>query len=326
MAIKDYHELLIVLRQQDVSYSIIAEKLGYKRDSIKHYCQRHDIRGSERDLSIEARTAKYIKRFNKKFPQFDYVSGYESLDSTITVRCKVCGHVQERHANSKSFRCDGCAEAEREVRQKQKQEEKRNRKRKESEYTDRCCEVCGLLFTRKGNAQKYCSDECFNKANNIKQAKAKECIECGKMFDTYHDGNICCSDKCRRKRTNRLFHVSKDERLKKNGKPDYSITLEKLIMRDNNTCYICGKKCDSNDFIITDEGYFIAGERYPSIDHVFPIAKGGKHRWNNIKLAHMRCNVMKRDKIITENKHRQLSVMLTVSTPPVSGNARQSNP
>jgi hypothetical protein len=306
MAIKDYHELLIVLRQQDVSYSIIAEKLGYKRDSIKHYCQRHDIRGSERDLSIEARTAKYIKRFNKKFPQFDYVSGYESLDSTITVRCKVCGHVQERHANSKSFRCDGCVDAEREARYKQEQKEKRDKKRKENEYTDRYCEACGLLFTRRGNAQKFCSDECFNEANNIQQIKVKKCVECGEEFDTCHDGNKYCSDSCRRKRANRLFYVSKDKRLGRNGKPDHSITLDKLIKRDGNTCYICGGKCDGGDYTITEEGYFITGGDYPSIDHVFPIAKGGLHQWGNVKLAHMKCNATKRDKIIIGSEAEQL--------------------
>ena len=39
--------------------------------------------------------------------------------------------------------------------------------------------------------------------------------------------------------------------------------------------------------------YFIVGKKYPSIDHVIPLSKGGTHSWDNVKLAHFSCNSAK---------------------------------
>ena len=322
MAIKDYHELLIVLRQQDVSYSIIAEKLGYKRDSIKHYCQRHDIRGSERDLSIEARTAKYIKRFNKKFPQFDYVSGYESLDSTITVRCKVCGHVQERHANSKPFRCDGCAEAEREERERiaeieRETEEKRKLSIKiiklltghivaleRESLLPRECHRCGREYVAESLKSVHC-DNCIamikaeqEELRAMWEGKIVQCAECGKEFEKQYLKNYYCSDRCRRRANNRVQEVKRRKKLEDNGHVDMSISLIKLYKKEQGICYICGGGCDKNDYLYSDDGYFIAGGNYPSIDHVFPVSRGGTHTWDNVRLAHRSCNAQKRDEVL----------------------------
>lgn len=39
-------------------------------------------------------------------------------------------------------------------------------------------------------------------------------------------------------------------------------------------------------------------EHYPNVEHVIPISKGGTHTWDNVKLAHRKCNWEKGDKII----------------------------
>ena len=56
------------------------------------------------------------------------------------------------------------------------------------------------------------------------------------------------------------------------------------------------KECDLYDYEITDIGTMIAGDNYPSIDHIIPISKGGTHQWNNVQLAHRKCNRMKSNK------------------------------
>ena len=93
----------------------------------------------------------------------------------------------------------------------------------------------------------------------------KYCIECGKLFTARQMGQKCCSPECSRRRENR----GKDHRIYKNGAPDKSITLTKLYMRDGGICQICGRAIDfdrdPND------------DRYPSIDHIIPISKGGIH-------------------------------------------------
>lgn len=72
-------------------------------------------------------------------------------------------------------------------------------------------------------------------------------------------------------------------------------SLKELYKRDKGICYICGNKCDYEDYTYRGNT-FIAGNYYPSIDHVIPISKGGTDDWNNLKLAHRLCNSIKSDK------------------------------
>ena len=74
---------------------------------------------------------------------------------------------------------------------------------------------------------------------------------------------------------------------------DRRVWLMPLIKRDKNICALCGKPCDLYDYDITETGVMIAGENYPSIDHIIPISKGGSHQWDNVQLAHRSCNRIK---------------------------------
>lgn len=78
---------------------------------------------------------------------------------------------------------------------------------------------------------------------------------------------------------------------------DKSIQLKALIERDNNICHICGDSCDTEDVYLNENGKKICGEKYPTIDHVIPRSKGGRHMWSNVKLAHKRCNVIKGNRV-----------------------------
>ncbi|MCB5934483.1 HNH endonuclease [Caldibacillus thermoamylovorans] len=198
------------------------------------------------------------------------------------------------------------------------------------------CEWCGKDFTvpsRNAHQARFCSDKCRDtwwsrvvykhkpieeqnterrKQKLIRQKRlekerlervvTKECVWCGDTFETTNIRPLTCSSECSRKRKNRIKWERKETRLNEKNTLDTDITLMKLYKRDKGKCHICNELCDYGDKQITSEGYFIAGETYPSIDHVIPIAKGGKHSWDNVKLAHHRCNGIKNDRIIRENK------------------------
>ena len=117
------------------------------------------------------------------------------------------------------------------------------------------------------------------------------CVVCGQPFETPFPYALTCSKECS-KMLHRDRHDHRLDRLKKNGEVDTSITLERLIERDDGVCHICGGKIDKEDYSYKD-GYRVTGRSYPSIDHVIPIAMGGTHTWNNVKLAHMVCNAQK---------------------------------
>lgn len=80
---------------------------------------------------------------------------------------------------------------------------------------------------------------------------------------------------------------------------DKSITLKKLYKRDDGICHICGQKCDLEDYwYITGkkgQDIFVAGNKYPVVDHTIPIKFGGVQSWENVKLAHKICNTRKGD-------------------------------
>ena len=100
-----------------------------------------------------------------------------------------------------------------------------------------------------------------------------------------------------KKHENHEKQIRRDNRLKENGVVDKTITLEKLYKRDNGICKICGYKCDYTDYYIDENGTYIAGNNYPSIDHIKPISKGGCHTWENVQLVHRICNIIKNDKV-----------------------------
>lgn len=188
------------------------------------------------------------------------------------------------------------------------------------------CIACGKEFNgRPYRKSKYCSMECRNKdwhnAHELylntkkiaeqarerekllkklakainkrikqlepKQARTpliKQCAECGSEFVANYGNEKYCCDKCRHHHCN----ASKEKRIYRNGKPDLSISLTKLYMRDFGVCALCGRHidfdCDSNS------------DHYPSIDHIIPLSKGGLHSWDNVQLACRICNMKKRDK------------------------------
>lgn len=112
------------------------------------------------------------------------------------------------------------------------------------------------------------------------------CCVCGKPFETFNPAQKTCSKECGRK----LQNAHKDKRIPKEQIIDKDITLEALYKRDSGVCYLCGKKCDWND-----KQYGHVGPKYPTIEHIVPISRGGLHSWDNVRLAHFECNCNKSD-------------------------------
>jgi len=63
------------------------------------------------------------------------------------------------------------------------------------------------------------------------------------------------------------------------------VSRDSIRERDNSTCHICGTWVSVHD---------------ESLDHVVPLARGGKHDYGNVKLAHKLCNSKKGDRLMGE--------------------------
>ena len=280
------------LREQIVEYRKAGhyvreccEHFGVKRSYVYSACRgiayqwEYDI-DTMRQAAIEQNKdnkpdeSYAIKMIAERAPQFEYVSGYINIDNPVVLKCKTCSAIFRRSFCSVrhgSVQCPECYKHEIERRGKEKEQERRERERereqkrferfrsKQRQLVMKECGCCGELFINNGKRTKFCSDECMIRAGNAQ---------------------------------------SKDRRIKKIQvvKRD-NIILSRLYERDNGVCHICGSLCNWNDYEVREDGTFVAGNDYPSIDHVIPLSKGGQHSWNNVKLAHRICNTLKSDQI-----------------------------
>ena len=165
------------------------------------------------------------------------------------------------------------------------------------------CPECGKHFETDIESKKYCSQECarlgqLKKVHNLKAGKfvpqKRKCKWCNKEFSTTFENQrqVFCSTECCKKYWLKQGVKNREERLRGAALVDFDISLSKLCERDKGICYICGKPVNWDDHY-SKNGYFIAGDMYPSIEHIIPISKGGEHSWSNVKLAHRRCNYLK---------------------------------
>ena len=151
------------------------------------------------------------------------------------------------------------------------------------------CDVCGRWFSSRWSNSKQCSDECrYEKFKEYKRIQYKngweqpepfECRECGKMVVIeYGDKNdIYCSTTCQRKAVRSAGKYKRRIRLE-NGYVEI-VSRTKVFERDGWKCHICGKKVNKR-----------LKHPHPmsaSLDHIVPLAKGGKHERRNTALAHM---------------------------------------
>ena len=221
---------------------------------------------------------------------FAYRQGKEKYEP---LTCKRCDKPLSRRTKGEYTYCISCRPVidkeraeEKAIKEKllqdQLEEEKRNRairtlaKRKEQ------------LEKRlaKEKAQEKARDKALNKNCNIckkpfraKSVQAKLCPKC-------RFGREMIKEISRGKRSKSILPIN-FERF------DEDITLEKLFKRDKGICHICNITCNYNDYRHNENNAFIAGATYPSQDHVIALANGGTHTWDNVKLAHKRCNELK---------------------------------
>lgn len=177
------------------------------------------------------------------------------------------------------------------------------------------CKQCNktYLIEHHDTRGKFCSKECYFAWKRVRAEAAKArramervarlqvyadakqaaaivrltstCRQCGKVFLGHRAGLRYCSDDCRRRYSNHYREASRRSKLRENGRVDHSISIQRLSERDGVRCHICGGKMRLKGNRNHDNA--------PSIDHLIPVSMGGTHTWDNVKLAHRKCNSAK---------------------------------
>jgi 5-methylcytosine-specific restriction endonuclease McrA len=289
-------------------------------------------------LIDEIKEKEVTNKISRKYSCFEYVGGYVNCAGYLYLLCKDCGKIFRynaqitRPAYKSTVNCPICKDTLINIDRKKKKQENdiAKEQRKEDRFIEKFnnrygnafeyiggyntekhnritikCKECGYIRTRGRNKIFIDNIACPKCKNNRKNMKMHNCIECGKEFLQWSEQQVLCKE-ChevqeRRKRTSKskVYKRLRESRALKNGKVDYSITLTRLIERDNHICKLCNRKVNEEDYTYVND-VFIAGNDYPSIDHIVPLSKGGVHQWNNVQLAHRICNSIKNDKEVNE--------------------------
>ena len=259
------------LREEGFTAEQIAQRLNLKSsESVKSIVEHYGLpRITDKRNKLDEDDVK--EKLNEL--GFEYLSGYErgNCESKVKVRCYECG--EEFEYNYHNLLSSTKREGRVCCRKKAIEEERDEKKREE------------LV-----NKQKRRLKSQTKKIKTITFYKVA-CKICGKEYLTTRSTSKCCCIEC----TKENFHLnySKDRRTRYKGITiDKNITLKKLYRRDKGKCALCGGECDMDDYKVIN-GAIVCGNDYPSIDHIVPISKGGLHSWDNVQLAHRRCNSIK---------------------------------
>ena len=267
------NQKIVELRKQGYSQAQIAEM--FNLSDVSAICKRYGVAGVMSDRKADPANIKYNNGWTKesqeeyakkvierKLNGFVYFGNYTGSSGSADIQCKECGYVFTQPfttiRQSKKVWCRNCAKIA-------------NDKAKEAARNKR------IIEAQKRNSEKDL--ELFLRTYQV------ECVECGRIFTTHNTRVRCCSSECRKKRANKR----KDKRIARDKRVDKNITAKHLYKRDDGICWICGRKCDLNDYI-TKDNVIICGDYYPSVDHVVPVCDGGEDSWDNVRLAHRICN------------------------------------
>ena len=224
------------------------------------------------DFDQLANVKRYIAQSNQ---DMEYVSGSVSIKGHVVLRCKKCGHelIRSMETIRKGHKTN-CLNCKAVSKEKEKEEKELRKKLRHEQHIQNVSKYRKLLKENTKRAQ---------------EARRHNCPVCGKSTTRpKYCSNICCS----KDHFDSSSHESRRRTKIKARYVDKDITLKKLYDRDNGQCWICGLACDYDDKTYTEKAV-VAGNMYPSIDHVVALSDGGAHAWDNVKLAHRICNSLR---------------------------------
>lgn len=275
------------LIDQGKSITEIAKLSGHDRKALRKAFKRWGITLGDDNKALfaksrEAREQRLIEHIQRQtFFRVEYLGGFVNHTSKVDLRCIECGHdftvLADTLMRSKHLlECPNCKdiEAEKLRRAKQRRRARDRRKVRESAELIRKARVEAEALQRMRERSRVCS--------------------CGAPYQYTGQGRQLCQA-CRNRADNKNHELKRRRKIKE-ALVDTDITLVGLLKKQGWRCMICGELMDQTDYELQGET-FIAGDRYPSIDHIIPLSKGGLHAWSNVQVACRICNSLKSDSL-----------------------------
>lgn len=165
----------------------------------------------------------------------------------------------------------------------------------------RICEVCEGAYLPRNRGQATCSTRCSLARRGAKSAPYAErgCALPGcenRFVPAYLKQQGCCRQHMRRiwYRNSPEHRAKVNEKararraLKAGARVGPPVSTSEVADRDGWRCHLCRKAVRRN--------CVWPHPLSASLDHVVPLSKGGEHAAVNLRLAHLRCNIVKGNK------------------------------
>jgi 5-methylcytosine-specific restriction endonuclease McrA len=245
----------------------VREKYSLTRSNLKYIIDQYGDESMKIDQTLTAE--QIAQKLIDNGTALQYAGEYKR-GQYVLLYCDVCGSTMH-YAASALFKHVNCKQCKEIAKQAKKQELAAQRE-----------------ADRKAKAEAAEERKRIHEQERTARMHDVYCAVCGEMFQTTNPLRVTCSAECGRKRANTRHTRNKDTRISKDKRID-RIDLHDLFKRDDGVCHICGKQCNWNDYTVTDTT-IIAGNWYPSVDHIVPVSLGGADAWDNVMLAHRICN------------------------------------
>ena len=153
------------------------------------------------------------------------------------------------------------------------------------------CHDCGAAAAGRQGATRCARCREIHNHGHSQRFVGARCHECGDYFvgdrqqfyNAGSNGRTYCSDRCAKRYSARLRRVREKEAFVEH------INTCDVFADDDLICQLCGEPTVPHDW---SEGWHPLAA---TIDHIVPLAKGGKHERANVQTAHALCNSLKSD-------------------------------
>lgn len=261
----ELQEKIVELKKQGLKTRVIAKELNSSMDYVRETWRRYQkgdefIAHKNQYFEIHNNQDYWKERFDSRYPAFEFIYNDGGIEGYNYIQCRYCGYLFKWNAQ--------CL--------------------KPSHKDKIICKSCNQIIKQREKRIKdirykeYLAQFQFRDHTKYRQLRMDVCKVCGQLFTKVHNNQAYCSKTCAS-----YLHWKGKEAYR------YKVDLKIIYNRDKGICHICGRKCDWDDYKINENGYVVYGNDYPTRDHLVPKSKGGEHSYQNIALAHLRCNSLK---------------------------------
>ena len=276
--------LVLELYEEHENARAVSEIVGCSDETIRRILKRHDVPRTHRHSKKRVKVGKCGKSGVKRCPAvvtiLHVAGGYETRDIAVITGypvSQVCNILRRKLGDEYRSKRNGVRNADIDAIERDYLAGESIYEIGKKHGIDHS--TVSKLMRRRGHCRGRGQGPAMQRAaqRNSKEAATRFLAEFPEML-------YGCDRKKRSEVRRRYRIVSRPH-----DGPTSGLTWQKVYEHNGHdlTCWICGRKCDPS----------ATGADRPSIDHVIPLSNGGTDTYDNVRIAHLGCNVARSNRV-----------------------------